>query len=89
LFLDGIAYAFLGKELGGRPSDPSLYCNGVADYEKMATTESFKNGLKRVVEEARKHHIALMCAEPIRSIATAAFSSAALSPRTALKFITF
>jgi uncharacterized protein (DUF488 family) len=63
LLLDGIAYVFLGKELGGRPSDPNLYCDGVADYEKMATTESFKNGLKRVIEDAKKHRIALMCAE--------------------------
>ncbi len=63
MFLDGIAYAFLGKELGGRPTDRRLYCDGVADYEKMARTELFKKGMKHVVEGAMKHRIALMCAE--------------------------
>ena len=63
LLLGSVAYAFLGKELGGRPTDSRLYSDGVADYEKMATTESFKNGLKRVVEDAKKHRIAIMFAE--------------------------
>ena len=35
---DGIAYSFLGKELGGRPNESRLFRNGVADYEAMATT---------------------------------------------------
>ena len=63
LLLERIAYVFLGKELGGRPTDSRLYCDGVADYERMATTESFKEGLRRVIENAKKHRIALMCAE--------------------------
>jgi uncharacterized protein (DUF488 family) len=63
LRLEGIAYVFLGKELGGRPSKPSCYCDRVADYEKMATTEPFKKGLERVIEGAKKYRIALMCSE--------------------------
>ncbi len=60
---DGISYVFLGRELGGRPSDPALYCEGVADYEKMAQTPDFQAGLDRVVEGARTHRVALMCSE--------------------------
>src|SRR5258708_34629980 len=30
-----IRYVFLGKELGGRPKDRRLYCDGVADYGNM------------------------------------------------------
>jgi len=63
LRLEGISYVFLGNELGGRPADPGLYCEGVADYEKMAATASFGQGLDRVVEGASTHRIALMCAE--------------------------
>jgi uncharacterized protein (DUF488 family) len=63
LRLDGIAYVFLGKELGGRPSDRTFYCDSIANYEKMATTEPFKRGLDRVIEGARKYRIALMCSE--------------------------
>jgi uncharacterized protein (DUF488 family) len=63
LKLDGISYVFLGKELGGRPSGRSFYCDGVADYEKMAKTQMFASGIKRVIEGAKKFRIALMCSE--------------------------
>lgn len=63
LKLDGISYVFLGKELGGRPSGRSFYCDGVADYEKMAKTQIFASGIKRVIEGAKKFRIALMCSE--------------------------
>lgn len=60
---DGVAYVFLGKELGGRPTGSDFYCEGVADYEKMAATETFRQGLDRVVAGSNKYHIALMCSE--------------------------
>lgn len=60
---DGISYVFLGKELGGRPAGSGFYCDGVADYEKMATTEAFRKGLDRVVTGSSKYRIALMCSE--------------------------
>jgi uncharacterized protein (DUF488 family) len=60
---DGISYVFLGRELGGRPSGQNLYCDGVADYEKMAETEMFATGIKRVIEGAKKFRVALMCSE--------------------------
>jgi uncharacterized protein (DUF488 family) len=63
LKLDGISYVFLGKELGGRPSGRSFYCDGVADYEKMAKTEAFSNGINRVIEGAKRFRVALMCSE--------------------------
>lgn len=63
LQLDGISYVFLGKELGGRPTEPRFYCDGVADYEKMAATAEFKKGLDRVIDGARKFRIALLCSE--------------------------
>jgi uncharacterized protein (DUF488 family) len=60
---DGISYVFLGKELGGRPSEHKFYCEGVADYEKMAQADEFRKGLDRVIEGAKKYRIALMCSE--------------------------
>ena len=60
---DGISYVFLGKELGGRPSERRFYCEGVADYEKMAQASEFSKGLDRVIEGAKKYRIALMCSE--------------------------
>jgi hypothetical protein len=39
------------------------YCEGVADYEKMAQAPEFTKGLDRVTEGAKKYRIALMCSE--------------------------
>ena len=60
---DGIAYVFLGRELGGRPTSSNFFCEGIADYEKMAAASSFKEGIKRVIHGATRHRIALMCSE--------------------------
>jgi uncharacterized protein (DUF488 family) len=63
LQMDGIAYSFLGKELGGRPTESRFYSDGVADYERMSSSLEFKNGIERVVEGAKRYRIALMCSE--------------------------
>jgi uncharacterized protein (DUF488 family) len=60
---EGFSYAFLGNELGGRPSSPTLFCNGVADYEAMADTNAFADGLERLIIGAESHRIAMMCSE--------------------------
>lgn len=64
----GIAYVFLGKELGARPADPSRYRDGRADYELISRSEAFRNGIERLLEEASCTRIALLCAEkePLR-----------------------
>ena len=48
----GIGYSFYGAELGGRPSDPALYRDGIADFEAMARQPAFHAGLDRLVAEA-------------------------------------
>jgi uncharacterized protein (DUF488 family) len=63
LMHEGIAYAALGDALGGRPRDPTLYCDGVADYEAMAATTAFRAGLDRVVDATCRHRVCLMCSE--------------------------
>ena len=35
---------------GGR-AIPTLYCDGIADYDAMAATAAFRAGLDRVVDE--------------------------------------
>src|SRR5271163_5154454 len=57
LHQDGIGYVSLGKQLGGRPASPALYRDDVADYEAMATTKEFREGLKRVIDGAHNHRI--------------------------------
>jgi uncharacterized protein (DUF488 family) len=59
----GIAYVYLGKELGARSQDPSCYEQGRIRYELLARTELFQSGLVRVREEIKTHRLAIMCAE--------------------------
>lgn len=59
----GIAYVFLGKELGARSEDPSCYEHGRVHYGRLALTELFRQGLDRVQEGMKKYRLALMCAE--------------------------
>jgi uncharacterized protein (DUF488 family) len=59
----GIAHVYLGRELGGRPQNRQQYRDGVADYEKIAAGETFQAGLRRVLDGAATHRVALMCAE--------------------------
>ena len=56
-------YLFFGAELGGRPRDPLLYCDGVADYEAMARRPGFQAGLDRLLEKAGQQRLCLMCSE--------------------------
>lgn len=59
----GIAYVFVGKELGARSDDPSCYEGGKVRYARLATTGLFREGIERVLSGARMHRVALMCAE--------------------------
>lgn len=59
----GIAHVHLGRELGGRPRNSQPRPGGAPDYEKIARTETFQVGLRRVLDGAATHRVALMCAE--------------------------
>lgn len=59
----GIEYVFLGVELGARSQDPSCYREGQVQFELVARTALFKEGLARVHKGMKTHRIGLMCAE--------------------------
>lgn len=59
----GIAYVFLGQELGARRSERECYLEGRADYGLISQTPAFKRGIERVAQGAAKMRVALMCAE--------------------------
>lgn len=58
-----IEYLFLGEELGARSKDPSCYEEGRVSYRKLAATDLFRQGIDRLLAAARKHTVAIMCAE--------------------------
>jgi uncharacterized protein (DUF488 family) len=63
LLKNKIKYVFLGDELGARPKDLSCYLDGKAVYARIAESEEFKFGIKRLIEGIKTYNIALMCSE--------------------------
>lgn len=60
----GIHYLFLGEELGGRPDDPKAYrADGLVNYRARRQSYGFRAGIERVLVEAEKQTVAIMCAE--------------------------
>lgn len=59
----GIAYVFLGNQLGARPKDRDCYVDGRVDYERIAMTSEFREGLRRIEDGAERYRISIMCAE--------------------------
>ena len=59
----GIAYVFLGDQLGGKPQIEALYPDERLDYERLARQNFFQAGLDRVENGAGKFTLCLMCAE--------------------------
>jgi uncharacterized protein (DUF488 family) len=59
----GVTYLAYGDTLGGRPRDAALYRDGVADYEAMARQPDFQIGLDRLLADAARSRVCLMCAE--------------------------
>jgi uncharacterized protein (DUF488 family) len=64
LNMSNILYIFMGKELGARRENKTLYTNGYLDFEKVSQEPLFQNGIKRLVDGLNKNYnIALMCSE--------------------------
>src|SRR5260370_36793628 len=59
----GIAYVFLGRELGARAEDRGCYIDGQVQYDLLARTPLFQKGLTRIAQGISGHRVALMCAE--------------------------
>lgn len=59
----GIAYVFLGKELGARSENPACYKQGKVQYDCLARQPQFAEGVRRVIEGMQRYSIALMCSE--------------------------
>ena len=65
---EGIAYVFLGKELGARqPVADSLRSAStdevLASFEEITQKNTFKEGIERVFKGSEEYRVALMCAE--------------------------
>jgi uncharacterized protein (DUF488 family) len=60
----GIRYLFFGDDLGGRPSSAAHYdVDGHALYGPMSEEPGFRAAIKRVLDGASSHRLALLCSE--------------------------
>lgn len=59
----GIAYVFLGRELGARSDDAACYQDGKVQYHRLARTPLFQAGIDRLLKGAEAYRLALLCAE--------------------------
>jgi|SRR5579859_3407024 len=59
----GIAYVFLGKELGARTPDADCYVDDKVQFDRLARKAVFGEGLERVRQGMEQHCVSLLCAE--------------------------
>jgi uncharacterized protein (DUF488 family) len=60
----GIAYRYLGKELGGRPSRKEFYDErGRVVYERVAGSAAFRRGIERLRWLVERSCVAVLCSE--------------------------
>jgi len=58
-----IDYLYLGDELGARPDDACCYENGRISFLKIIKSDSFNNGIHKVLCEMQNRRIVLLCSE--------------------------
>jgi uncharacterized protein (DUF488 family) len=59
-----IVYEFAGKALGGRPTSSALQTKeGTPDYERIAQSAAYLEGIEHVLEVAANERVALLCSE--------------------------
>lgn len=58
-----VAYHLFGRELGARSEDASCYEEGKVQYERLARTDLFRDGLHRLEKLAAERRTAILCAE--------------------------
>ena len=59
----GIRYLFLGQELGGKPPELEKSLADEVVWRYLRSRPQFREGLERLLQEARQARVALLCAE--------------------------
>ena len=58
-----IRYLFLGNYLGGKPKEVKYYIDNKVDYDLIAKTEQYNEGIVRIMKLSNYDDIVLMCSE--------------------------
>ena len=60
---NNIRYMFLGSYIGGKPKDKKFYRDGKVDYDLIAKTKHYKDGIDKIMSLNSDADIVLMCSE--------------------------
>ena len=60
---NNIRYIFLGSHIGGKPTDREYYKDDKVDYDLIAKTAHYKEGINRIMTFNDDTNIVLMCSE--------------------------
>ncbi|MBU4535813.1 MAG: DUF488 domain-containing protein [Euryarchaeota archaeon] len=58
-----IDYIFLGDKIGGKPKDQSYYTEGKVNYNLIARSALYKEGILKLMELSSQTSLALLCSE--------------------------
>jgi uncharacterized protein (DUF488 family) len=60
----GIAYEYMGRELGGRPQGAEFYYGeGKVDYDRLAMAPFYLSGIERLTDMSMSRRVVFMCSE--------------------------
>jgi uncharacterized protein (DUF488 family) len=60
---NSVKYIFLGDYIGGKPKNLEYYQNGKVNYELIAKSEHYKEGIDKIIELNKNNDLVLMCSE--------------------------
>lgn len=60
---NNIKYKFLGDKVGGKPKDEKYYPNGIVNYNLIAKSGHYKEGIEKIIEMNKDNNLVLMCSE--------------------------
>ncbi|MDI6723116.1 MAG: DUF488 domain-containing protein [Methanobacterium sp.] len=60
---NNIDYTFMGNYVGGKPKDEKYYTDGKANYDLIAESNHYKEGIDKIIELNKDKNLVLMCSE--------------------------
>ncbi|HYL97894.1 MAG TPA: DUF488 domain-containing protein, partial [Blastocatellia bacterium] len=59
-----LQYVYLGDRIGGRPEGSEYYFeSGKVDYDRVATSKNYLEGIEKLIALGKNVRVAFMCAE--------------------------
>jgi uncharacterized protein (DUF488 family) len=60
---NSVEYIFMGNYIGGKPKNKKYYQNGKVNYDLIAKSSYYKEGIDKIIELNNDNNMVLMCSE--------------------------